>query len=37
MQIDTEQTHHARFEQAGFTRATQWYRCMNWASFLVYP
>ncbi|MBT7334714.1 MAG: carboxy-S-adenosyl-L-methionine synthase CmoA [Gammaproteobacteria bacterium] len=37
MQIDTEQTHHARFEQAGFTRAIQWYRCMNWASFLVYP
>ena len=37
MQIDTEQEHEARFHAAGFTRVYQWYRCMNWASFLVQP
>ncbi len=35
MQIDTEADHEARFRDAGFTQIRQWYRCMNWASFLV--
>lgn len=37
MKIDTEEIHEARFRAAGFSRVTQWYRCMNWASFLVRP
>ena len=37
MHIDTEQTHTERFKKAGFSRVVQWYRCLNWASFLVYP
>ena len=37
MQIDTEEAHQARFHAAGYRRVIQWYRCMNWASFLVYP
>jgi tRNA (cmo5U34)-methyltransferase len=37
MAIDTEATHTQRFAEAGFSRIEQWYRCMNWASFLVYP
>ena len=37
MQIDTEQEHESRFHAAGFSRVYQWYRCMNWASFLVQP
>lgn len=37
MQIDTEAAHEERFREAGFTRVRQWYRCMNWASFLVQP
>ncbi len=37
MRIDTEEEHHQRFAQAGFSKVVQWYRCMNWASFLVYP
>ncbi len=36
MRIDTEAIHHGRFAQAGFRRCEQWYRCMNWASFLVF-
>jgi len=36
MHIDTEDDHLARFKTAGFSSTTQWYRCMNWASFLVY-
>ena len=36
MRIDTETAHMQRFAQAGFGRCVQWYRCMNWASFLVY-
>lgn len=35
MKIDTEAVHEARFRAAGFTQVRQWYRCMNWASFLV--
>jgi len=37
MHIDTEEVHGQRFTTAGFQRAVQWYRCLNWASFLVYP
>ena len=37
MNIDTEEDHQARFRAAGFSRINQWYRCMNWASFLVRP
>jgi len=36
MRVDTEQSHHERFRAAGFDRSVQWYRCMNWASFLVF-
>ena len=35
MRIDTEATHRQRFADAGFTEIVQWYRCLNWASFLV--
>lgn len=35
MKIDTEADHKKRFRAAGFTQIRQWYRCMNWASFLV--
>jgi tRNA (cmo5U34)-methyltransferase len=37
MIIDTEAAHRARFRQAGFSRVRQWYRCLNWTSFLVEP
>ncbi len=37
MRIDSEAEHLSRFAAAGFSRAIQWYRCLNWASFLVYP
>lgn len=37
MKIDTEAEHVQRFNSAGFSQVTQWYRCMNWASFLVQP
>jgi len=37
MKIDTEEMHQDRFAKAGFTDAHQWYRCMNWASFIVQP
>lgn len=37
MKIDTETEHVQRFNSAGFSQVTQWYRCMNWASFLVQP
>ncbi|XOV83242.1 MAG: carboxy-S-adenosyl-L-methionine synthase CmoA [bacterium] len=35
MQIDTEAAHETRLKAAGFSQVRQWYRCMNWASFLV--
>ena len=37
MITDTEAAHRARFQQAGFSRVRQWYRCLNWTSFLVSP
>lgn len=37
MRVDTIEAHQQRFMEAGFSRVIQWYQCMNWASFLVYP
>jgi tRNA (cmo5U34)-methyltransferase len=36
MLVDTEEGHHKRLSAAGFARHQQWYRCMNWVSFLAY-
>jgi tRNA (cmo5U34)-methyltransferase len=35
MKIDTFDTHHQRFEQAGFKHATTWYQNMNFASMIA--
>ncbi|MCR9276441.1 MAG: carboxy-S-adenosyl-L-methionine synthase CmoA [Pseudomonadaceae bacterium] len=32
---ETEEAHFERFSNAGFTSIETWYRCLNWASFLV--
>ncbi len=32
---ETEEAHRQRFVEAGFTQVETWYRCLNWASFLV--
>ena len=37
MIIDTETAHRERFARAGFTQVDTWFRCLNWASFLVRP
>ncbi|MCZ6853000.1 MAG: carboxy-S-adenosyl-L-methionine synthase CmoA [Gammaproteobacteria bacterium] len=37
MIVDSVDTHLARFEEAGFSDADVWFRCLNWASFLVSP
>ena len=37
MRIDTEDTHLARFHDAGFGAARVWFRCLNWASFVAWP
>ncbi|MFT7652491.1 MAG: tRNA (cmo5U34)-methyltransferase [Limisphaerales bacterium] len=37
MVVDPVETHVERFQTAGFSHVTQWYQCMNWASFLVQP
>ena len=37
MIVDTVETHLERFRTAGFSNVTQWYQCMNWASFLIQP
>ena len=36
MRIDSEGTHIERLESAGFKNIQQWYRCLNWASFVAY-
>ena len=36
MRIDTEAEHEQRLIDAGFGSVTQWYRCLNWASFLAH-
>ncbi len=35
MRIDTEEAHVKRLKEAGFSEIQQWYRCLNWASFLA--
>ena len=35
MHIDSESTHLKRFESIGFSAIQQWFRCLNWASFLM--
>ncbi len=37
MIIDSEAAHRERFARAGFSEVTTWFRCLNWASFLVRP
>jgi tRNA (cmo5U34)-methyltransferase len=36
MQVDLEQVHLERLSSAGFENTDQWYKCMNWASFLAW-
>ncbi len=36
MKVDTEEMQLQRFQEAGFNQSKQWFRCLNWASFLVY-
>ena len=36
MIVDTEETHLARLETAGFAPVRTWFRCLNWASFLAW-
>jgi tRNA (cmo5U34)-methyltransferase len=36
MKVDTEEMQLQRFQEAGFNVAKKWFRCLNWASFLVY-
>ncbi|MEM7097404.1 MAG: carboxy-S-adenosyl-L-methionine synthase CmoA [Pseudomonadota bacterium] len=36
MRIDSETVHSQRLETAGFSSVQQWYRCLNWASFVAY-
>ncbi|MCZ6619150.1 MAG: carboxy-S-adenosyl-L-methionine synthase CmoA [Gammaproteobacteria bacterium] len=37
MITDSIDEHLARFRAAGFSQAEVWFRCLNWASFLVTP
>ena len=37
MRIDNEDTHLARFQEAGYSAARVWFRCLNWASFVACP
>ena len=36
MIVDSEAGHRQRFADAGFGTVRQWFRCLNWASYLVY-
>ena len=36
MRIDAEQVHLDRLYAAGFNQVEQWYKCLNWASFLAW-
>lgn len=36
MQVDSEDDHLARLNDVGFATVKQWYKCMNWASFLAW-
>lgn len=35
MRVDTEEDHCTRLKAAGFPHVEQWYRCLNWASFIA--
>ena len=35
MLIDSESDHLQRFKSVGFKEIAQWYRCLNWASYLL--
>lgn len=37
MIIDSEAQHLQRLRQAGFSRVTKWFQCLNWASFIIQP
>ncbi|NKC01594.1 MAG: carboxy-S-adenosyl-L-methionine synthase CmoA [Pseudomonadales bacterium] len=36
MQVDLEQEHLERLTNVGFASTDQWYKCMNWASYLAW-
>ena len=36
MRVDTEEVHQKRLQATGFNHVHQWYRCMNWASFVAF-
>tara|TARA_B100000959_G_scaffold279701_1_gene340325 strand:+ start:1629 stop:2363 length:735 start_codon:yes stop_codon:yes gene_type:complete len=36
MKVDSEEIHTERLHAAGFQVVDQWYKCMNWASFLAW-
>lgn len=36
MQVDLEQEHLERLTSVGFASTDQWYKCMNWASYLAW-
>lgn len=36
MQVDSEDTHTDRLQSVGFENVRQWYKCMNWASFIAW-
>lgn len=36
MRIDSEKVHFDRLNTAGFSQVDQWYKCLNWASFLAW-
>lgn len=36
MRVDSEEAHLDRLEGVGFKPVRQWYKCMNWASFLAW-
>lgn len=36
MKVDSEEIHTERLHAAGFRVVDQWYKCMNWASFLAW-
>ncbi|MEM1229700.1 MAG: carboxy-S-adenosyl-L-methionine synthase CmoA [Pseudomonadota bacterium] len=37
MRIDREADHRARLREAGFSHVELWFRCLNWASFIIRP
>ncbi len=37
MRIDREADHRERLREAGFSHVELWFRCLNWASFIIRP